>query len=335
MTSIRTKFNVGIFVIIGFSIAAAAIIWFGLADYLQEGRLFAAYFDESVQGLDKDSSVKYRGVTVGKVESIDVAPDDTLIQVILKIEKDMKLTPDIVAQLKSVGITGIMFVELDVKNDDEQDFSPKISFQSKYPVVATRPSEFKKYMKSIENLLTQLNALDVKGISDRAKSTLDNINLAVKNAQIKEISENINTSFDKFEKILQPDQWQRVMKSIETAGTSLDSLIVNTTGTVANINSAFVRFDKLIQENETGLSNAINDFTFSVNRAGKFLGEGADLLEKSDQNLETLQKYLMVTLQNLEQASQNLKQSSEKIADQPSLLIFSKPMPERDHKPSP
>ena len=335
MASIRTKFNVGIFVIIGFTIAAAAIIWFGMTDYLQEGRLFAAYFDESVQGLDKDSSVKYRGVTVGKVESIDVAPDDTLIQVVLKIEKDMKLTPDIVAQLKSVGITGIMFVELDVKNDAEPNMSPEISFRPEYPVVATKPSEFKKYMKSIENLLAQLNALDVKGISDRAKSTLDNINVSVNNAKIKEISDNITASFKKFEEILNPKQWQNVMKSIETAGTSLDSLIVNTNGAVSNINNAFVRFDKLVQHNESGLSNAINDFTLSVNRAGKFLGEGAGLLEKADQNLETLQKYMMSTLQNLEQASQDLKRSSEEIADQPSLLIFSKPLPERDHKNEP
>ena len=330
MASIRTKFSVGIFVIIGFIILAAAMIWFGLADYLEEGRFFAAYFDESVQGLDKDSAVKFRGVTVGKVESIDVAPDDTLIEVVIKIEKDMKLKPNIVAQLKSVGITGIMFVELDTKDTTKSDLSPEITFKSKYPVVATQPSEFRQYLRSLDNILTQLNSLDVKGISDRAKSTLDTINQAVNNAKIKEVSQKIDASFKKFEEILDPKEWKTVMESIETAGSSLDSLIINMNGTVTNINNAFVHLDQVVQENEVGLSNAINNFTLSVNRAGKFLGEGADLIEKADQNLESLQKYMMVTLQNIEQASQNLKLSSEKIADQPSLLIFSKPLPERD-----
>jgi hypothetical protein len=69
------------------------------------------YFDESVQGLDKDSPVKYRGVSIGRVENINVAPDAALIQVVLKIESGLESgIDDIVARLKSVGITGIMFV---------------------------------------------------------------------------------------------------------------------------------------------------------------------------------------------------------------------------------
>ena len=119
MASIKTKFTVGLFVAIGLAIAIVAIIWLGMSNYLQKGQFYSAYFDESVQGLDKDSPVKYRGVSIGRVHSISVAPDATLIQVILKIESGLKiekdLISDLVARLKSVGITGIMFVELERK----------------------------------------------------------------------------------------------------------------------------------------------------------------------------------------------------------------------------
>ncbi len=319
----------GIFVIAGSVIVASALIWFGLSNYLEKGKLYAAYFGESVQGLGKDSAVKFRGVNIGRVESIDVAPDDTLIRVVLKVEKDIHLTSDMVAQLKSVGITGIMFVELDKKGKDDPDLSPKFTFRSEYPVVDTRPSELKKYMLAIENVLNQLNMLDVQGISDRAKSTLDAVNDAVSDVQIAEMSKNIRSSFARLEEILDPKKWQAMMHSIESTGKSVDSLIVNINGTVSNISKAFVAFDQVVQKNEAEFSKAVSEMAKSMEGAGVLLGEGTKLVQKTDLNLENIQEQLTATLQNLEKASRQLNRSMERIADQPSLLIFSKPLPER------
>jgi phospholipid/cholesterol/gamma-HCH transport system substrate-binding protein len=329
MTSIKTKFSVGIFVIAGSVIVAGALIWFGLSNYLEKGKLYAAYFGESVQGLGQDSAVKYRGVNIGRVESIDVAPDDTLICVVLKIEKHIDITSEMVAQLKSVGITGIMFVELDKKRVNDPDLSPKLTFNSQYPVVATRPSELKKYMQVIEDTLNQLNMLDVKGISDRAKSTLDAVNNAVSDVQIAEMSKNIRSSFARLEEILDPKKWQGMMRSIESTGKSVDSLIVNVNGTVSNISKAFDAFDQVVQKNEAEFSKGVSDMAKSMEGASVLLGEGTKLVQKTDRNMENIQEQLAATLQNLEQASRQLNRSMERIADQPSLLIFSKPLPER------
>ena len=87
MATIKTKLMVGIFVLLGFALATGSIIWLGMSNYFEKGLYYVAYFDESVQGLDKDSPVKYRGVSIGRVESINVAPDETLIQVVMKIRK--------------------------------------------------------------------------------------------------------------------------------------------------------------------------------------------------------------------------------------------------------
>ena len=66
MASQKTKFMVGIFVAGGFGIALVAFIWLGMSRFLETGRYYAVYFNESVQGLTVDSPVKYRGVAVGK-----------------------------------------------------------------------------------------------------------------------------------------------------------------------------------------------------------------------------------------------------------------------------
>ena len=57
------------------------------------------------KGLKIDSPVKYRGVAIGHIERIALAPDSKLIEVILKIEADITLEENMVAQQKAVGIT--------------------------------------------------------------------------------------------------------------------------------------------------------------------------------------------------------------------------------------
>ncbi|MGD8548530.1 MAG: MlaD family protein, partial [Desulfobacterales bacterium] len=197
MASQRTKFALGLFVTCGIGIACFAIIWLGMSKFFEKGRYYATYFNESVQGLGVDSPVKYRGVSIGRVEGITVAPDAKLIQVVLKIESGQTLDGDIVAQLKSVGITGSMFVELDHKQDGEPDFSPHFSFPSEYPILASKPSNINTLMQSIGDALSQTKGMDLEGISKKFKRTLDNINQAIADANVKSISKNIESSFKK------------------------------------------------------------------------------------------------------------------------------------------
>jgi phospholipid/cholesterol/gamma-HCH transport system substrate-binding protein len=167
MAAQKTKFAVGLFVAIGIALAILVTIWLGMSRFLEKGQFYVTYFDESVQGLDVDSPVKYRGVFTGRVESIGVAPDSKLIKVILKIESGQKLDQNIVAQLKSVGITGSMFVELDQKRADESDQSPPLSFPSEYPIIASKPSEISGLMGGFEEILNQIKALDLEEISGK------------------------------------------------------------------------------------------------------------------------------------------------------------------------
>jgi phospholipid/cholesterol/gamma-HCH transport system substrate-binding protein len=182
MATQKTKLTVGIFVAGGLTLAIIAIIALGMFSFFRKGQYYATYFDESVQGLDVDSLVKYRGVSIGRVDSIDVAPDSKLIQVVLKIETGQPLGNDLVAQLKIVGITGSVFVELDRKKLGEPNLSPRLTFPSEYPIVASKPSDISQILHGIDDVLKQVKNLDTGGISDKIKFTLDNINDAIDEA---------------------------------------------------------------------------------------------------------------------------------------------------------
>src|SRR5689334_13518250 len=94
-------FVVGFFVTVGTIAAVLAIFWLGASRYFRQGTKYATFFDESVQGLQVDSAVKYRGVEVGSVEKIRVAPDNRLIEVVIKANLPKGTERQLVSQLKA------------------------------------------------------------------------------------------------------------------------------------------------------------------------------------------------------------------------------------------
>ena len=323
MASIKTKFTVGLFVIVGFSLVIVAVIWLGMSHYFEKGNYYVACFDESVQGLDRDSPVKYMGVCIGRVDSISVAPDAKLIQVVLKIETDLKLDDRVVAQLKSVGITGIMYVEIEKRGTGEPDLSPQIDFPAKYPVIATKPSGIKRFMEGMADVLSQIRDMDTRGIAEKLKSTLDQINRSIQEAKVKELSSDARSSLVRA---------RQIMDSLEKAGSSINALAVNADNAVSRFNKTTARIDRLLVENEKGFTEAVSDFKSSIKNAGIMLQNGTDLIKGSEERLSNLQRHLLVTLQHLEKASDNLNRFVELIADQPSQLILGEPLPAREKR---
>ncbi|MCK4985976.1 MAG: MCE family protein, partial [Desulfobacterales bacterium] len=281
------------------------------------------YFDESVQGLDVDSPVKYRGVFSGRVESISVAPDSKLIKVILKIDSDQKLDQNIVAQLKSVGITGSMFVELDQKKEGQPDQSPHLSFPSEFPIIASKPSEISGLMGGINELLNQIKSLDLDEIVGKIKTTLDNINQTVDDANVQRISKKIESSIESMERILADHRWNKILTSADSAGDSLNNLLDKADRTL-------VRVQGIITGKEQTIKTAIDDFSQAVKNANLFLNKGSSLVSGTDASISELMDHLLIAAQNLEKASENLNQLMELLSDHPSQLLFGEPPQPRD-----
>lgn len=288
----KTKLYVGIFVTVGFTLALIVLVGLGVLRFFEKGQYYLAFFDESVQGLDRDSAVKYRGVSIGRVESIDVAPDQRLIQVLLKIETDQKLDTDIVAQLKSVGITGSVFVELDRMREGDEDKTPDITFMTEYPVVATKPSELSEILKGVDDVVNKIRAFDLEGISERAKISLDKINTLMDDVDVKTTSENINRLIDRTERTI-------------------------------------ARVDAVVAKNEKTFTAAFENLSEAVIKTNSLLDSGADLVHKSRESVTDVRGNIMFLMQDIERSLENLNRAIDIVSDQPSQLFFGKPPPAR------
>jgi phospholipid/cholesterol/gamma-HCH transport system substrate-binding protein len=313
MANRKTKFFVGLFMAGGISIAIVAIIWLGMSRIFEKGSYYAVYFDESVQGLSVDSPVKYRGVSIGRVEKIRVAPDSRLIEVILIIEADIKAEDDMVAQLKVVGITGSMFIELDRHKDGDKSRTPELRFPTEHPVFATRPSDISQLFRGIDEIVQKLNMLDIGGISDRIKDTLEHIDQSVVDADVAELSVKLKKALDDIDHAVIDLDLPGISSDVKTA--------------LANLNEDLdpERWHKIlagVEETITGLKGATDNVNVLLQNASNTVG-------KTEVGIDSLSRQLNVIGRNLEQSSINLNLLLENLNANPSQVLFSEPPPRR------
>ena len=103
---------VGIFVIIGFACSFYLIIELGEFDILGKNNYSVYAYFNSVSGLKKNANVEMAGVKVGYVKNIVLDTKQYLAKIELNISKDIVLSEDIIASVKTSGIIGDKYINL-------------------------------------------------------------------------------------------------------------------------------------------------------------------------------------------------------------------------------
>jgi len=215
-----------------------------------------------------------------------------------------------------------MFLELDQKRKDEPDLTPPLTFPSEHPIVASRPSDISKLLQGLDDVINQMRSLDITGISNKVKLTLDNMNQLMADTEIKKISTQIQGSLGGLDHVLKGERLENIMISVEEAGRSLNALMDEAGQTLAGLKG-------IITVNRTNIDKTFEDLRRAMQTANAFLEKGSALVGTTDETVSYLRQNLLVTSQNLEKASENLTRIIEILADQPSQLLFGEPPPPR------
>lgn len=295
-------FVVGFFVTVGTIAAVALILWLGASKYLRTGDKYVTYFDESVQGLQVDSAVKYRGVEVGSVEKIHVAPDNKLIEVVIKVNLRKGTEHDLVSQLKAAGITGIVFVELDKRDPKKQVRSPKLSFKADYPVIPSQPSDTARIFSEIDDIYKEIVKIDFQGISNGVKGALKSVETSLSNPRINSILANADSVTSGLDKTVQ-------LTNQRLEDRKLDEILDEAKGAVTDARKLITSVEKELH------AMKLADTAGKANRM-------ADLLER---RTRAISFELETTSENLRQTTDTIDQLMERVRDTPSELLFSKP----------
>jgi phospholipid/cholesterol/gamma-HCH transport system substrate-binding protein len=148
---------VGAFVLVLGAALIGGILWLSSGGAARTAYdTYLTYMDESVSGLSLDAPVRYRGVEVGRVRRIALAPSNIeQVQLTMEIERGTPVKVDTVAILRTQGLTGIGYIEL---TKGLQDSPPLLAKPGeKVPVIRSGPSLIARLDSAISSLLTNMN----------------------------------------------------------------------------------------------------------------------------------------------------------------------------------
>jgi len=265
--------KLGLFVVAGVVLVLVTLVLFGARSLQKDTVPFVTYFDESVQGLEVGSPVKFRGVVIGTVSAINIAPDRRHVEAISDLETDAvnrlgltggksrKTTPripsDLRVQIASAGITGVKFLQIDffVEKDNPP---PTLPFKTPGNYIPAAVS----MMKNVEDAVTRA--------MNRIPEVADNILMVT--TRVDRILAEVETHHlsDQAEVVL--GRTDRVLGRIDGAlgGLQTDKLSARAQDALGNVDAAATRMNALLDR-----TTAQDGLMASAQRASDAVGDAA------------------------------------------------------------
>ncbi|SRR5579885_519852 len=232
----ETKANyvaVGAFVLLCVVGLVVAILWLAGAQYSQEFAYYQADFTGSVTGLGKGTAVRYNGIEVGRVESLDFDPKDPrAVIATLQVQPGLHLRTNSSATIASEGLAGGSYVEIDGGTKD----APELVAQpgQRYPVIPTKPSTFQEITDKVSKL------------ADRANDALNDENRRQLALMLKNLQET-TAAIDRHSRDI-----EAILANLNKASATLDDTLVSARGTAQNLDRLSADADTVVRTQGMG-----------------------------------------------------------------------------------
>jgi len=211
----RTNYlAVGVFILIGTLVLLAAGFWVGGVGQSVPMSQYTVVFERDVNGLSEGSPVRYMGVDVGQVTTIQLfRAEGTAIAVRIEVATSTPVDSGTYASLGYQGITGVAFINL--AGDPGKHGPLAAAAGHKYPVIRTRDVGIAALLNSGPEVMARVNnLLDDVGmlLSDEnlgaATQILENLDqltgaLAEQRRTLAALPGRMNESLDKLQNTLE------------------------------------------------------------------------------------------------------------------------------------
>ncbi len=326
---------IGIFTLVGLIVAAAGLVLFGAGKYFTRTYPVLLYFDKSANGLQIGSEVRFGGVRIGSVKSINVLIDRRqnrkIIPVVVELaQKELRLVSaeggggidfstregvqkavreGLRARMKQQSLlTGQLYIEFDI-NPDAPGFVYLARDEPPYPVVPTIGTEFDELISGIADGLKKFNALDLDAVMSELRDVLVSTRKQIAELDLGTINDNITEITGDVRKATADDKLVRA---------------------VENLNAALVNIDQVAAKANQGIDPLLADLNAVIARTDA----GVARIEEAATeiaNVSNPRAPIMLRLQNVlsetERASRALQELAVELKREPSTLLRGKANP--------
>ena len=336
-------FKLGLFVIGAFAALTVILVIIGSGRAFQPKITIETYFNESVQGLDLGSKVKYRGVVIGEVTKItftytvyqqDKPIADRMRYVLIEMQLQPKLLGGKAAnEITSIdtaksevarglrvrsspqGITGTNYLEMDYI--DPPPLLP-IDWVPDNPYIPSATSTVTALINSATEIMDKLQKLDIDGTLVNLNRLLVTANDRIGAIDTKSLSirtdrvlAKVETTLDGIDAKKLSDESVALLAELRRSNADLQQILANpaTKKLPEDMAAAVAKVRALVED--PNLPKAIGSLSRTLGRLDRILGTG-----ETD---------ITVTIDNLRQITDNLRDLAEDTKRYPANVIFGEP----------
>ncbi len=166
---------IGAFTLSGILGAFGFFLWLAKFEVTRQYAYYDVLFD-NVSGLTAAGGVSYNGLPAGQVVSLRLDEEDpSKIRVRLEVDAEIPVTTETVAQLQSLGVTGVSYVELSGGSPDAERLPQNSVIKSKRSAIQSIFDGAPKVLDEAVELLENLNKVVDDGNRKAVSDILDNL----------------------------------------------------------------------------------------------------------------------------------------------------------------
>jgi ABC-type transporter Mla subunit MlaD len=340
-------FKLGLFVIGALVSGVIVLVVIGSGRWFQPKVTIETYFNESVQGLDIGSKLKYRGVAIGEVTKIgftynryqqDRPMEQRARYVLVEAQIEPKLlggragAGDITnaeglkleierglrIRLAAQGITGTSYLEIDYVDPPPPILA--IDWRPDNIYIPSAPSTVSTFVNAAIGVLERLHKLDIESVVNNVNKLLVTTNARVEAIDTKSLSQRaervlgkVESTLDKVDAKKLSDEGVALLAELRTSNAELRKTLANPAlqKLPDDASAAVARMRAILDD--PNLSKSIANLSRTLARLDRILGVG-----EGD---------LTVTIENLRQITDNLRDLTEDAKRYPANVLFGTPPP--------
>jgi phospholipid/cholesterol/gamma-HCH transport system substrate-binding protein len=334
MATPRQKALVGIF------LSLCSVLLIGLLAMLsgvrhEETVPYFIEFNENVSGLFPGSDVRYRGVPVGRVTDIRVAPNN-LVRARVEIRPSIvRLRQGTIAQLNPAGITGQFYINLDGGIPEGEPLTAGATIPSMVSLITNVSAELPAILASINSVLVRLDralgedgqVATIMGDVGHLVTVLQTTTTEV-GARTIALLERTNTIVEGEVRPLMAELGAAALTTRQAFEQSMPPLLA----ALGSGTKAFQQLEKQLaslnlQSTNTQVQLTLQRFTRLAEQLGQTSDEFNVTLQQVRGNTSNVEFHLRQAIRNLRETLVSVKQLFDYLEQDPSALLTGKRAP--------
>jgi phospholipid/cholesterol/gamma-HCH transport system substrate-binding protein len=294
---------VGAFMLLLIAMAVGFVLWYSKAGDSRSYKPYEIYFEGSVSGLDKGSTVRYLGVDVGRVRRMSIDKQPSRVKVIVDIDDSAPISAATRASLNMQGVTGLLYINLKQAQGVDATLPPPQG--ERFPKIESMNSDFDALLTSLPELV------------GRASALIDNID--------KVFSEkNVNAFGQTLENLRATSQ------SLPRTAAKVADLIDQMRETLTEVNGAAAGIRGIADDSRPQIKQALDGMRVAADNLSHASDEINKFVTSAQGQVTHLSEHGLFEFERLlrdaRAAANEFRDLSRSIKQQPSQLLYEKPV---------